>query len=146
GRNDFSSFEFWLSCGNDLKRLSLGEVNSADVGDCQVSILVASFAALPLEATISALFCAADLGSRDLLGRCTVPVRTGIVGTSSDVLTTGGAKLVSAGTFAKAEYVGRGCEYRDHTASEIKAQTSNAVTAANERLNMRRGRRARDCA
>src|SRR5256885_16915163 len=69
----------------------------------------------------------------------------GGVGTST-ALFTPGRELLGAGTFAKAEYVARGCEYCDHTASEIRAQTSSAVTAANERLKARRGQRARDCA
>src|ERR1043165_7609117 len=46
GRNDFNSFAFSLSCGSDLKRLSLDELSREAVGDCQLAISLASFSAL----------------------------------------------------------------------------------------------------
>src|SRR5437870_1223669 len=61
-------------------------------------------------------------------------------------MTSGARKLLTAGTSANAEYVARGFEYMDHTASDPSASTSNAVTAANERLKARRGLSARDWA
>src|SRR5207237_10474161 len=116
GKNEFSSLAVWLSCGSDLNKPSVGEVKSAAVGDCQVSMLVASFAALPLEATVSALICAVDFDTRDLIGRRTILIAAAWI---SAVLTSGRPKLLRAGLFANAEYAARGCEYCDHTANEI---------------------------
>src|ERR1043165_8125110 len=45
GRNDFNSFAFSLSCGSDLKRLSLDELSREAVCDCQLAISLASFSA-----------------------------------------------------------------------------------------------------
>ncbi len=45
GKNDFSSVEFSFSCGSDLKRLSLDELSSDDVGDCQLESCFASCSA-----------------------------------------------------------------------------------------------------
>jgi len=141
GKNDLSSLAFSFNWGRDLNKLSLGELRSDVVGDCQLAISFACFSARRFAAINSCLH-AADLAPRDLIATgaslgAAAKVTPGVEAGSGLVAAFGTSE--PAGTFAKAVAGEVRCEYFVQIASVANAQTSKAVATANERLKARRG-------